>query len=336
MSKDRIDRCRVAPDLPAVLYVEVTNRCDSLCRTCIRTFRTLEPPKDLTLEELTAIADQFPRLERVFLHGIGEPLLNPHLLQIIAYLKTRGVTVVFNSDAIGLTEKKSSGLFGSGLDELRVSLDAATAETYRAIRGVPAFHRVVENVRLLAGMRRRRRAATPTISLWFTTLRTNIQELPDFIRLAGSIGADEVNLQRLVFYGHGLAVAEQSLHGRLSALEDRLLAEATFIAGELGIRLKASGSTTPEASLTADERRRPWSGCQRPWTLSYVTANGNVLPCCISPWTAKDYPGLILGNVFTQRFEDIWDGERYGEFRRRFQSEDAPDPCRGCGRLWSI
>src|SRR5438128_10789502 len=32
-----------------------------------------------------------------------------------------------------------------------------------------------------------------------------------------------------------------------------------------------------------------WAGCQRPWTLSYVTANGNVLPCCISPWVAREH-----------------------------------------------
>jgi len=67
------NRPAVVPDLPAVLYIETTNRCDSLCQTCIRTFQTLEPPKDLTLSELARIVDQFPRLTRVLLHGIGEP-----------------------------------------------------------------------------------------------------------------------------------------------------------------------------------------------------------------------------------------------------------------------
>ncbi|MEK7205242.1 MAG: radical SAM protein, partial [candidate division NC10 bacterium] len=102
------------------------NRCDSLCQTCIRTFQTLEPPKDLTLDELTRIVDQLPHLQRVLLHGIGEPLLNPQLFEMIAYLKGRGVTVVFNSDAIGLTDRKRRGLIQSGLDELRVSMAAAT------------------------------------------------------------------------------------------------------------------------------------------------------------------------------------------------------------------
>jgi MoaA/NifB/PqqE/SkfB family radical SAM enzyme len=329
-------RPAVVPELPAVLYIETTNRCDSLCQTCIRTFQTLEPPKDLTLEELARIVEQVPRLQRVLLHGIGEPLLNPDLFRMIAYLKGRGVSVAFNSDAIGLTDKKRRALVESGLDELRVSMDAATPETYRAIRGVATFDRVVENVTALADLIRERGVPRPKLSLWFTVMKRNVRELPDFVRLAGKIGATQVNVQRLVHYGQGLAVHEQSLYGEVTALETEMLDEATRLGQDLGVSLTASGDTTPVASLTPEERERPWSGCQRPWSLSYVTANGNVLPCCISPWTARDYRGLILGNAFAQPFAQIWNGERYREFRTKFETQEAPDPCRGCGRLWSI
>lgn len=336
MSQSRPARPSVVPDLPAILYVETTNRCDSLCRTCIRTFQTLEPPKDLTLAELVRIVDQFPRLARVLLHGIGEPLLNPDLFRMITYLKGRGATVVFNSDAIGLTEKKRRGLIESGLDELRVSMDAATPETYRAIRGVGTFDRVVENITALEQRKKEWSVEVPKIALWFTVMKRNIEELPAFIDLAGKMGAAQVNVQRLVHYGEGLAIQDQSVYGTLTAMEETLLAEASRLAQKLGIALSASGNTTPVESLTPEERERPWAGCQRPWTLSYITANGNVLPCCISPWTAKDYRGLILGNAFTHPFVDIWNGERYQEFRNRFETETPPDPCHGCGRLWSI
>jgi MoaA/NifB/PqqE/SkfB family radical SAM enzyme len=329
-------RPAVVPHLPAVLYLETTNRCDSLCRTCIRTFQTLEPSKDLTLEELRRITEQFPRLDRVVLHGIGEPLLNPQLFEMVAMLKARSAAVVFNTDAIGLTAKKRREMIQSGLDEVRVSMDAATPETYLAIRGVAKFDRVVENVTALVELQREVGAARPKVCLWFTATKTNLRELPDFIRLAAKIGAAEVNVQRLVFYGQGLAVKEQSVHGALTALEADLLAEATRLSQGLGILLRASGNTTPEQSLTPETRGRPWSGCQRPWTLSYVTANGNVLPCCISPWTTQDYGGLILGNAFSQTFAEIWNGERYQGFRTQFETSQAPDPCRGCGLLWSI
>jgi MoaA/NifB/PqqE/SkfB family radical SAM enzyme len=327
----------VVPALPRSLYLETTNRCDSKCQTCVRTFQTLEPPRDLTLQELTRIVAQIPALDRVVLHGVGEPLLNRELVPMIAYLKGRGATVLFNSDAITLTRPRARALIDSGLDEYRVSMDAATRETYRRIRGVDRFERVVANVRALRALQRELGREAPRVSLWLTLMRGNLAELPAFARLAADLDVLEVHVQRLVFNGLGLAVEGESLHRALRAEEQRLLDEAEAIARAAGVTLTASGLTTPRQSLSAaGDERRPWAGCQRPWTLSYVTANGNVLPCCISPWSARDYPGLILGNAFEEGLADIWNGERYRAFRTRFESDIPPDPCHGCGRLWSI
>ena len=325
------------PTLPRSLYLETTNRCDSECQTCIRTFNTLEPPKDLTLEEVQRIVAQFPMLERVVLHGIGEPLLNKQFFAIVAYLKARNIHVLFNSDAVSLTQTRAAQLIDSGLDEYRVSMDAATRETYLTIRGVDQFERVVRNVRALVALQQQRGCTTPRVSMWFTTLQANLEELPAFIDLAAQLGVPEVNAQRLVFNGYGLAVQEQSLHRRLGEREQQLIQQAEARAQSHAIVFKASGATTPLQSLhgTAAEQR-PWAGCQRPWTLSYVTANGNVLPCCIAPWTTKQYRQLILGNALTTDFAQVWNGAGYQQFRRDFESEVAPEPCRGCGWLWSF
>ena len=332
-----MERPRIVASLPRSLYLETTNRCDSKCQTCARTFNTVEPPKDLTLGELRGIVDQFPVLDRVVLHGIGEPLLNRELIPMIEYLKGKGVTVLFNSDAITLTPARARQLIESGLDEYRVSMDAATRDTYLKIRGVDRFDRVVGNVQALVELQRTLGGAAPRVSIWFTAMRLNLEELPAFVRLAEKIGVPEVYVQRLVFYGQGLAVETQSLHGSLQEREERLLEEAERAARTAGITLRASGLTTPRGSLTGTaESKRPWAGCQRPWGLSYVTANGNVLPCCVSPWVAKDYSGIVLGNAFEQRFDQIWNGDRYQRFRADFESDTPPDPCRGCGRLWSV
>jgi len=329
-------RSAVVEGLPRSLYLETTNRCDSKCQTCIRTFQTLEPPADLTLERVQAIVAQFPVLDRVVLHGIGEPLLNPQIFDIVAYLKTRVASVLFNSDAISLTPGRASRLIESGLDEYRVSMDAATAATYRQLRGVDRFERVTANVGRLIARQRELGRATPRASLWFTATRANIDELPGFVQLAADLGVGEVYVQRLVFNGLGLATEANALHGRLRVQERERLAEAEALATRHGIAVRASGLTSPLASLEASDDARPWSGCQRPWSLAYVTANGNVLPCCVSPWVARDYAGLILGNAFDERFETIWNGARYQQFRTDFETDRPPDPCRGCGRLWSI
>jgi len=228
------------PTLPRSLYLETTNRCDSECQTCIRTFLTLEPPADLTLEKVKAIVEQFPALDRVVLHGIGEPLLNREIFDIVAYLKTRVPVVLFNSDAVSLTPKRARRLIESGLDEYRVSMDAATPDTYMKLRGVDQFDRVVANVRCLIALQREMARPTPRVSLWLTASRVNLDELPAFVRLAGDLGVGEVYVQRLVFNGFGLATEENALHGRLREREERVLDEEAR--PELGHRAPRLGA----------------------------------------------------------------------------------------------
>jgi MoaA/NifB/PqqE/SkfB family radical SAM enzyme len=325
------------PPLPRSLYLETTSRCNSLCETCILTFGGREGARDLTLADFRRIVDQFPTLERVVLHGIGEPLLVKDLPAMIEHAKARGAHVLFNSNAITLTGRWQAALVDAGLDELRVSLDGSTPETYKRVRGVDALPKVVANLEAFAAYRRTRNVAHPVVSLWFTGMHENLRELPGLVPIAVRAGAAGIHLQRLVYNGLGLAVKEQSLYGALAPEEARAIREAQAAAADAGIVFSASGATTPEVSLTPHgASTRPWSHCRRPWMLVYVTVHGNVLPCCISPWVADPYDGIILGNLFEQSLEEIWEGERYAAFRAALLTEAPPQPCRGCGVFWSL
>jgi MoaA/NifB/PqqE/SkfB family radical SAM enzyme len=120
---------------PRVVFIEVTNRCNLLCQTCPHTFFDREPLKSLTLEEFITIAEQFPQMQRALLHGIGEPLLNRDLPEIIRYLKGRNVQVIINSNGTLLSPAWQENLISSGLDEYRCSIDGARDEIYACIRG---------------------------------------------------------------------------------------------------------------------------------------------------------------------------------------------------------
>lgn len=324
------------PPLPRSLYLETTSRCNSLCETCILTFGGREPQKDLAWPEFRTIVDQFPALDRVLLHGIGEPLLNRDLPRMVAHLKARGATVLFNSNVITLRPRLGRALIDAGLDELRVSLDATTPETYARVRGVDAFAKVVTNLERFAGMKREVGASHPRVSLWFTALRDNIDEIPALVPLAQRVEATSIHLQRLVYNGLGLATAEQSLFGRLRERETAVLQATESAAAAAGIAFDASGAATPEVSLTPTHADRPWSACRRPWSLVYVTVHGNVLPCCIAPFITQHYEGIILGNLYRQSLEEVWWGGRYLEFRSAIQTAAPPEPCRGCGVHWSL
>jgi MoaA/NifB/PqqE/SkfB family radical SAM enzyme len=118
---------------------------------------------------------------------------------------------------------------------------------------------------------------------------------------------------------------------------ERVIRETAAAAAAAGVTFSASGATTPEVSLTPHGvSTRPWSHCRRPWTLVYVTVHGNVLPCCISPFVADPYDGIVLGNLFEQSLQAIWWGDGYATFRRALLTESPPQPCRGCGVFWSL
>jgi radical SAM protein with 4Fe4S-binding SPASM domain len=286
------------------------------------------------------ITDQLPELEKIFLHGIGEPLLNKELLEIIRHLKGRDVIVVFNSNGILLSGQRQHGLIRAGLDELRISLDAASAQGYQKIRNSDKFEQIIKNLRSFILLQKQQRVTHPKLSLWFLGTQDNFSELPGFVKLAAEIGIGEVYLQRLVYFqddhGYGLARGSMTLQDSTDG-SSALIEESQDMAARLGIVLNASGLSRPSESLRGQAAADlPWIECYRPSTLMYITANGNVLPCCISPFSSVDYASIILGNVFKDSLVEIWSGSKYNNFRKQHQSETPPKCCRGCGVHWSL
>src|SRR5205085_7215917 len=141
-----------------------------------------------------------------------------------------------------LTERKGRELIAAGLDELRVSLDAAEPETFRVVRGKDMFGRIVRNVRAFTALQRAEGFERPLVSLWLTGLKETIDQLPDFVRLAHRIGVPEIHLQRLVFTpdGQGLARAESALFEKVDGDEAMRVEQAAALAEALGIRFNAS------------------------------------------------------------------------------------------------
>src|SRR5215472_38189 len=169
-------RGAVAEVEPVCLYLETTNRCNLLCTTCPRTFEALEPPADMDWELFTRIVDQFPRISRVVLHGVGEPMMVPTLPRMIRYLKDRGTYVLFNTNATLLTRRKGQELIDSGLDELRISIDAAEPQAFKLVRGRDMFARIVRNIRAFRELQRELGADKPRVSLWLTGLKETVEQ----------------------------------------------------------------------------------------------------------------------------------------------------------------
>jgi len=324
---------------PVCLYLEVTNRCNLLCTTCPRTYEELEPPADMSWALFVRIVDQVPGLARAVLHGVGEPMLVAHLPRMVRYLKDRGTYVLFNTNGSVLSAKKGRALVDAGLDELRVSLDAADAKTFRAVRGRDYFNRILRNVRAFTEMQAREGFDRPRVSLWLTGLKETVEQVSDFVRVASEVGVKEVYLQRLVFFEEnaiGRARPDQALFESLTREEAAHIDAAEALARTLGIAFNASGATEPAESLKRERDDMPWSLCRRPWALMYFTANGRALPCCIAPFSQRGYEHYTLGDATQESLRAIWNGPAYQAFRLALRS-DSPEPaCKNCGLRWSL
>jgi MoaA/NifB/PqqE/SkfB family radical SAM enzyme len=260
---------------------------------------------------------------------------------MVRYLKDRGSYVLFNTNGTVLNERNGRALIAAGLDELRVSLDAANAKDFRAIRGKDYFGRIIRNVRAFRRLQEREGQDRPRVSAWITGLKDTVAQLPQFVQVAADIGVREVYLQRLVYFEEdsiGHARPDQALYERMTNEDSAQLAAASELARRLGITFSASGAVSePGMSLERqDDDGSPWRLCRRPWTVMYFTANGRALPCCIAPFSQRGYENYTLGNASQQTLQEIWNGAAYRTFRAALLSDRPSAACANCGLRWSL
>src|SRR5258708_19089987 len=101
----------------------------------------------MSWELFTHIVDQFPRIARVVLHGVGEPMLVKDLPRMVRHLKDRGTYVLFNTNGTVLDVKNGRALIEAGLGQLRGSFDAAQAQSYPVIPAHEYFNSRLQNIR---------------------------------------------------------------------------------------------------------------------------------------------------------------------------------------------
>ena len=321
-----------APPPPRELQVEVTAACNLRCRMCLVRYA---PPVDrvtgtMSLADFTALIESLPDLERLTLQGLGEPLLVPHLDDMVELAAGRGIAVGFNTNGTLLTPARAERLVSAGLGWLHVSVDGATASTYEGIRDGSRFERVRRGVRAIVAARARAGTDRPEISLVCVAMRRNHRELPELIRLAAEWGVGRLWVQNLSHTfsdtdpAGGYAeirefTAAETLVGAAEA--EASFAAARQAAAALGVELRL-----PAREETPAARPAGTPGCDWPWRSGYVTRDGALQPCCMVMGVER----AEFGRLADGPFGELWNSARYREFRARLLSDEPPEVCRGC------
>ncbi len=314
---------------PYHVQIEVTTHCNLACYMCVR-HEAVQHPRHLALADFQRLFDQIgPR--RATLSGTGEPLLNPDIVAMIAYAVRQGAATMIPTNGTLLGKAQlAQGLVEAGLNTLKISLDAATAPTYRAIRRQDCFDRILDGIRQLEDIKRRRRSPTPELRFDVVILKENWAEIPDIVTLARRLDVGTVFFRALQVTGTG---KERETIGRDVDFDGlyRAVREGLARAKRLGVRTNlqevAHDFAAYRSIYVCRDAALDRQVCLLPWMQCFVSVQGELAPCC-ALYTNE---GFSAGNVFEEGLEAVWNGPRMQALRRQFREHRNPFAvCRDC------
>ena len=253
-----------------------------------------------------------PRAEYINFCGFGEMLLMPEAKELLGYInkKVPNVNKIITTNGIPLSDAICDRLVASKYD-IQISLQASTPQLHKWLTRTQSFERILKNIERLRSIRPGKE--NPALSLVFIANTLNIENLPDFVRLARSIGVDDVLCNYMTAY--------TPAHLKLSCffkqdLTNAKLDQAQRIAEDLGVRLKLP----PKFGNNGHGNGR--IVCNDPWQYFYVEREGSVLPCC--------YAGSHIDYLNKKDFSDIWNSEVYQSLRKSLAGDIPNSWCRFC------
>lgn len=200
-------------DFRSVLYMPrwlnlefVLGKCNLKCRMCLGLQSPSYPDRlsYLSADDFDAMLAAAPTVRSVTLSsGDSDPLLHPEFDKIIDIARRRQTLMDVFTNGLPLGSKTARAMIDAQVVHMvNFSIDAATPETYQAIRG-DRLDRVIKKIEMLQEMKRERGVGLPKVSMSFVAMADNIAELPEFVRLAKRLGAVRVFVEDLIGWQNG-------------------------------------------------------------------------------------------------------------------------------------
>ena len=318
------------PRLPDVqkLYLEPTTACNLECITCIRN-TWADPTQHMSMRTFQRVVDSLddlPDLKRVVFTSFGEPLTQPHLLDMVEAMRKRDLAVTIGTNGLLLNSKIASELIKLGVDRVVISIDGGKPETYEGVRGA-MLAQVIEHIRGLNEAKSQHRSLFPHIGVEFVAMRSNVGELDDLVAMA-----KELNVSRLLV-SNVLPYTEELRDEVLYGYEPIPPFKASGWALKLDAWVSWATQELPRMHWGAERKCKfvqdhamvvGWDGGVAPCyalshNYSYYTIDG----------IKKQVERYVLGNVNDQSLAEIWQNENYVQFRSEVKVYHFPS-CPNC------
>ncbi|MFH0918999.1 MAG: radical SAM protein [Fibrobacterota bacterium] len=315
----KTDRIRHAP---LNVQLEPTTACNLNCRMCIRP-DSVEKASHME-ESVFHLAMKKLSPPRIVFAGAGEPLLHPRLFNMIGFCRTHGVRTMMSTNLVTCRETVDR-LIEQGPHVLKVSIDAADAATYRAVRGTDAFAQILGNVRALV----QGTQGKMEVRFEYVLMKENMAGLADVVSLADGLGVKRVYFRELQTEGMTEERRKELLDGVDFGLLRKSLTTAAARARELHIETNLRDLLSQFKRiqrLYARDNAAAGTGCLLPWLQLFVAVNGDVSPCC----ALYTNSGVKTGNVVENSRDELLNGAAMVCVRRGFRKKRVAPVCRDC------
>jgi MoaA/NifB/PqqE/SkfB family radical SAM enzyme len=303
------------PDYPSQAQIEITNRCNLTCKMCPRDYFNLLK-EDMPLETFKKIVDRLENITLLTLTGWGEPLVHPHIFEMITYCKERSHKVKLTTNGTLLSSEMRQRVFSSGLDEITISLESIN-------KASEVGHTNLDVLQHIKDLAKERQDNIPTISLQATLHKGRGQDVYEVIRFGKEAGVQRINLGRLDVR------LNENLERPSAQEEISILREADRLGRELGIRVDSiqyalfDGFERTTYKILKSVLHRFGKYCLRLYDYVYINQKAEVTPCC-------GMPTYGMGNLLEKGLGEIWKSKEFKYFREHHN--------RICGKcdLWRV
>ncbi len=270
-------------------------------------------------------------LKEIIPSTMGEPLLYPEFDEILSICREYGVKL--NLTTNGTFPRKPTTEWAKLIcplaSDVKISWNGARAGTAESIMKGAKFDVVLRNAREFVRVRDELADAGGNrcrVTFQLTFLESNVDELPEVVRLAARMGVDRVKGHHL--WVHFAQIAEFSMRRSPEAISKwNRIVEASRRAAE-ETRLPSGEKVILENLFPLDpfgEEIAPDGVCPFLGREAWVSTEGRFNPCC-APDALRRTLGEF-GNLSSETLMEIWRGDAYEKLKRTYLDNAL---CRHC------
>ncbi len=303
---------------PVTYELDMTNVCNCRCHFCFGFFEQNEHQVSMSLKDARNILDQIKSFggKAVTFTGGGDPLCNKDTIEAVKYAKKIGLDVGFITNGILLSYEISKEIVKT-CTWIRISLDAASEETYKLTHGMNSstFKIILENVRLLVKAKKEEKSET-TIGVGFLTYDRTVDEIVDFAKISKELGVDYAQYRPLLKRFNEKEFNVKDQNKVISSIE-----KAKKYSDE---KFDVVSSVHKYEMISTGTYKRQYDVCYGHNFATVIAADRKMYLCCHMRGMDK----YCLGDLTKQTLKEIWMSDRRKKIYNNIDFKDCPLLCR--------